>query len=51
VRLKHWSRSLFSNTKLQLHMALHVILQLDLAMERRQLSRRSVTFAQGLKEG
>jgi hypothetical protein len=38
VRLKHWSRSLFSNTKLQLHMALHVILQLDLAMERRQLS-------------
>ena len=37
-RLKQWSRSLFSNHKIQLHMALNVILHLDMAMERRQLS-------------
>jgi hypothetical protein len=37
-RLMLWSRELFSNAKIQLHMALHVILLLDLAMENRQLS-------------
>jgi hypothetical protein len=31
--LKQWNRSIFSNAKIQFHMALDVILQLDLAME------------------
>jgi hypothetical protein len=33
-----WSKGLFSNAKIQLHMALQVIYHLDLAMESRQLS-------------
>jgi hypothetical protein len=36
--LKTWSRGISSDTKIQFHMALHVILHLDLAMERRNLS-------------
>jgi exonuclease III len=37
-RLMVWSKGLFSNAKIQLHMALQVIYHLDLAMESRQLS-------------
>ena len=37
-RLKEWSRNLLSETKLQLHMALDVILQLDKAQENRALT-------------
>ena len=36
--LRKWSRSIFSNNKIQLHMALEIILRLDIAQEQRTLS-------------
>src|SRR4051812_20123798 len=36
--LKKWSKSLFSKAKVELHMALEVILRLDVAQENRSLS-------------
>lgn len=38
VRLSEWSRSLFSKSKLHLHAALRIILELDVAQESRTLS-------------
>jgi hypothetical protein len=38
MNLKKWSKSLFSKTKVELHMALEVILRLDVAQEARSLS-------------
>ena len=37
-KLRSWSKTLFSNSKVQLHMALEVILRLDLMQEKRELS-------------
>lgn len=37
-RLKTWSRTLFPQAKLQLHMAMEVILRLDIGQEHRALS-------------
>jgi hypothetical protein len=37
-KLKAWSKILFSKTKVELHMALGVILRLDVAQESRALS-------------
>uniref|UniRef100_A0A453EVJ7 Reverse transcriptase domain-containing protein n=2 Tax=Aegilops tauschii subsp. strangulata TaxID=200361 RepID=A0A453EVJ7_AEGTS len=37
-KLRSWSKTLFSNSRVQLHMALKVILHLDLAQEQRGLS-------------
>ena len=37
-RLRTWSKSLFAKSKIQMHMALEVILRLDLAQEQRELS-------------
>jgi hypothetical protein len=36
--LKSWSKPLFSNIRLQLHIVMEVILRLDIAQESRQLS-------------
>jgi hypothetical protein len=44
VGLKSWSRSLFSDSKLQLLMALDVILQLDVAQESHALSQDEVWY-------
>jgi hypothetical protein len=47
--LKSWSRSLFSDSKLQLLMALDVILQLDVAQESRALSEDEIWLRASLK--
>lgn len=36
-RLRSWSKTIFSNQKVQLHMALDVIVRLDIAQENRAL--------------
>ncbi|XP_071680438.1 uncharacterized protein [Lolium perenne] len=47
--LKSWSKGLFSDCKLQLLMALDVILQLDIAQESRALSLDEIHLRAGLK--
>ena len=49
-RLKEWSRNLLSETKLQLHMALDVILQLDKAQENRVLAPDELELRKKLKQ-
>ena len=49
-RLKEWSRNLLSETKLQLHMALDVILQLDKAQENRVLIPDELELRKKLKQ-
>ena len=48
-RLKTWSKSLFSNLKVQFHMALEVILRLDIAQESRYLSPEEIDLRKRLK--
>jgi mannosylglycoprotein endo-beta-mannosidase len=48
-RLKLWSKGLFSTAKIQLHMALHVILHLDRAMDSRLLSPEETDIRTRLK--
>lgn len=48
--LKIWSRSLFSDAKVQFHMASELILRLDVAMEIRQLSPAEFRFRIALKQ-
>ena len=48
-KLRSWSKTLFSNSKVQLHMALEVILRLDLAQEQRELSLEERDFQKRLK--
>jgi hypothetical protein len=50
-RLKSWSKGLFSDCKLQLLMALDVILQLDVAQESRTLSPEERGLRADLKKG
>jgi len=47
--LRVWSKQLIPNAKLQLHMALEVILRLDEAQEYRQLSPEEQTLRKSLK--
>ena len=47
--LKCWSRKLFSSAKLQLNMALIIVLRLDIAQESRQLSPEEVDLRARLK--
>jgi exonuclease III len=47
--LRNWSKALFSNTRLQLHIANEVILRLDIAQEDRQLSSEEISLRQELK--
>ena len=47
--LKEWSRNLLSETKLQLHMALDIILQLDKAQEFRVLTPEETELCKKLK--
>ncbi|XP_073353833.1 uncharacterized protein [Aegilops tauschii subsp. strangulata] len=47
--LKIWSRSLFSKTKLQFHIANEVILQLDIAQEKRALTAEEFNLRKLLK--
>lgn len=47
--LRSWSKPLFSNAKLQLHIANEVILRLDIAQEDRQLSAEELSLRQDLK--
>jgi len=49
-RLKEWSKTLFSETKMQLHMALEVIKRLDIAQETRTLSNDETILRQKLKK-
>ena len=49
LSLRSWSRGLFSNCKLQLSMALEVILQLDVAQDSRPLSTEERALRAGLK--
>jgi hypothetical protein len=48
--LRKWSKTLFSEAKLQFHMAQSVILQLDLAQEERLLSDEEFTLRAKLKK-
>ncbi|WVZ93660.1 LOW QUALITY PROTEIN: hypothetical protein U9M48_039625 [Paspalum notatum var. saurae] len=48
--LRDWSKKHFSDTKLLLHMALEVILRLDLAQENRQLSQEQILLRARLKK-
>jgi hypothetical protein len=47
--LRGWSKPLFSNARLQLHIANEVIFRLDIAQENRQLSNEEMTLRQDLK--
>jgi hypothetical protein len=47
--LRAWSKPLFSNVRLQLHITLEVILRLDTAQEGRQLSSNEQTLKRDLK--
>lgn len=47
--LKAWSKPLFSNARLQLHIAKEMILRLDVAQERRHLSNAELTLKRDLK--
>jgi hypothetical protein len=47
--LRSWSRNLFGKARLELHMANDVIHRLDIAQERRQLSREEFQLHKGLK--
>jgi hypothetical protein len=47
--LKAWSKPLFSNVRLQLHIANEVILRLDIAQDGRQLSHEEQTLRKDLK--
>lgn len=44
-----WSESIFSNAKVQLHMALEIILRLDEAQENRELSNNERELRRRLK--
>ena len=48
-RLRSWSKSLFAKAKVQLHLALEVILHLDLAQEQRELSPEEMDLRKRLK--
>lgn len=48
-KLRKWSKTLFAQSKIQLHMALEVILLLDLAQEQRVLSPDERDLRQRLK--
>ena len=48
-RLRTWSKKIFSNHKVQLHMALEVILRLDMAQEVRALSNDEQDLRKQLK--
>lgn len=47
--LRAWSKPLFSNARLQLHIANEVILRLDVAQEDRSLSSEEISLRQDLK--
>jgi hypothetical protein len=47
--LRNWSKPLFSNARLQLHIVNEVILRLDIAQEDRQLSEEEILLRQELK--
>ena len=47
--LRNWSKPLFSNARLQLHIANEVILRLDIAQESRHLSEAEITLRHDLK--
>ena len=47
--LKIWAKSIFSNTKLQFHIASEVVLRSDVAQERRQLTPREFWLRKTLK--
>ena len=47
--LRAWSKPLFSNARLQLHIANEVILRLDIAQEDRSLSSEEISLRQDLK--
>lgn len=49
-KLRRWSKSLFASSKVQIHMALEVILHLDLAQEERELSPDERDLRKRLKE-
>lgn len=49
-KLRSWSKSLFSNAKVQLHMALEVILRLDEAQDLRALSPAELDLRKRLKK-
>lgn len=49
VALKRWSKPLFSNARLQLHIANEIILRLDVAQESRQLSVQECSLRFDLK--
>lgn len=51
VRLSEWSRSLFSKSKLHLHAALRIILELDVAQESRTLNHAEHDLRARLKKG
>lgn len=48
-KLRKWSKTLFAQSKIQLHMALEVILHLDLAQEQRLLSQYERDLRQRLE--
>lgn len=50
VALRAWSKTLFSQTKLQLHMATEVILRLDTAQESMELSSQERELRSELKK-
>lgn len=47
--LRNWSKPLFSNARLQLHIANEVIFRLDIAQENRQLFGEEIALRQDLK--
>ena len=47
--IRAWSKPLFSNARLQLHIANEVILRLDIAQEDRSLSSEEISLRQDLK--
>ncbi|XP_020191141.1 uncharacterized protein [Aegilops tauschii subsp. strangulata] len=49
-KLRGWSRTLFSNAKVQLHMALEIILRLDEAQDVWSLSTEEADLRKGLKK-
>jgi hypothetical protein len=47
--LRSWSKPLFSNARLQLHIANEIIFRLDIAQESRQLSEEEISLRQDVK--
>lgn len=47
--LRKWSKSLFGDTKMQLHMANEIILQLDIAQDARALTESEAELRKALK--